>query len=59
MGMRIENANKQNSTNANAIAIAMAIKSLKFSSEIMVLIKHLLVACLLREYEVRRTGKIT
>ncbi|KAI8036990.1 hypothetical protein M5D96_010306 [Drosophila gunungcola] len=49
MGMRIENANKQNSTNANAIA--MAIKSLKFSSEIMVLIKHLLVACLLREYE--------
>jgi len=33
----------------------MAIKSLKFSSEIMVLIKHLLVACLLREYKVRYT----
>lgn len=41
----------KNFTNAIAIANAVAIKSLKFSSEMMVLIKHLLVACLLREYE--------
>lgn len=34
-----------------ANANAMVIKSLKFSSEIMALIKHLLVACLLREYQ--------
>lgn len=51
----------QSESPTNPIALpnanAMVIKSVKFSSEIMALIKHLLVACLLREYNNSADGQ--